>query len=291
MLGPEDNDLKSISDFNSRLADRLALLILAGLTVDIAAVFVLGKSWLEYILTIGANALIFFGVWGELYFAKRAREADDGRVAEANARAAEAQLETERLRAANLAVQKLLTPRRITLMPKDENEAPLRRALLNTMEKFAGTKALLQWIPDFEAKTLACDIADILVRVNWQVEAIGESSPIVSPGLIREGVYLLTQEGPLWERTESGTLQRVQNRKMSVAYHAAMALKAFLKLGFGELASSWEITYSSEYPDVPSILSMKFEIPEDSVLVLVGARPISAVLNELAYEREKQNPK
>ena len=51
------------------------------------------------------DSLIAIGVWGELRFAKRAREADDGRVAEANKlaaeaneRAAEAQLHLEQLR-------------------------------------------------------------------------------------------------------------------------------------------------------------------------------------------------
>ena len=90
MLGPKNNDLKSISDFNSKWADRIALLIIVGLGVDIAEVLILGKEWPEWALTIAANSLIAGGVWGELWFAKRAREADDSRVAEANASAANA---------------------------------------------------------------------------------------------------------------------------------------------------------------------------------------------------------
>jgi hypothetical protein len=61
----------------------------------------MARKWINY----RSNSLIAIGVWGELWFAKRAREADDAMVAEANARAAEANqkaveagLETEKLR-------------------------------------------------------------------------------------------------------------------------------------------------------------------------------------------------
>jgi ABC-type protease/lipase transport system fused ATPase/permease subunit len=112
MLGHKSNDLKSISDFNSAWADRLAYLILVGLLVDIADLFI-PEGWWKIVAAIGANLLIFGGMWGELWFAKRAREADDSRVAQANKQAAEAQRETEQIRAENLAMQAGLRPRRI----------------------------------------------------------------------------------------------------------------------------------------------------------------------------------
>jgi len=65
---------------------------LVGLAVEIASVFILRKSLLEGALTIASAAFIWVGVWGELLFAKRAKEAGDGIVAQANARAAEAEL-------------------------------------------------------------------------------------------------------------------------------------------------------------------------------------------------------
>ena len=91
-------NLQSQYEFNSRWGDRIARLILLGLAVDIFAAFILGKSALEIVLTIVANALIFAGVWGELWFEKRAKAAGDGLVAEANARAAEAQLQLAKMR-------------------------------------------------------------------------------------------------------------------------------------------------------------------------------------------------
>jgi hypothetical protein len=81
-------DLQSKYESNSAWADRIAFLIIVGLAVDIAAVFILKKELLDGALTIVANALIAAGVWGELWFARRAKEAGDGIVAEAKARAA-----------------------------------------------------------------------------------------------------------------------------------------------------------------------------------------------------------
>lgn len=80
---PKGTSPKSVSDFNSEWADRIALLILVGLLVDIAALFISDKSSWRMVLAITGDILIIAGVWGELWFAKRAREADDGRVAEA----------------------------------------------------------------------------------------------------------------------------------------------------------------------------------------------------------------
>jgi hypothetical protein len=104
ILKPKESGFKSVSDFNSKWADRIAYLILVGLLVDIGAVFVSDKSWHD-VLTIIADLLIIGGVWGELMFARRARTADDSRVAEAetavseaNVRVAEAELRLEELR-------------------------------------------------------------------------------------------------------------------------------------------------------------------------------------------------
>jgi hypothetical protein len=87
-----NGDLQSRYEFNSAWAERIALLIIAGLAVDIIAAFLLGKSWLEIVLNIVANLLIIAGVWGELRFSRYAKEAADAMVAEANARFAAVEL-------------------------------------------------------------------------------------------------------------------------------------------------------------------------------------------------------
>lgn len=107
MNNGKHGDLKSTYEENSTRAERFAFLILVGLALEIISVFVLSKSLLEALLTIGSTTLILAGVWGEIFFERRAREAGDRIVAEANARAAGAQLELARFRRPRV---QLLTP-------------------------------------------------------------------------------------------------------------------------------------------------------------------------------------
>src|SRR5262249_9383080 len=107
----QKSDLKSRYESNSLLAERFALLVLAGLAVEIIEVFGLRRPFWEAVFSITATALILIGVWGEIIFEKRAKEAGDGIVAEANKQAEEAQLATEKLRAENLRLQMVLQPR------------------------------------------------------------------------------------------------------------------------------------------------------------------------------------
>ncbi len=96
--GNEGSNLQSSYEFNSLWADRIARLIIVGLALDIAAVFILGKSPLDGVITVSADTLIIAGVWGELWFEKRAKAAADGIVAHAEARAAEANARAEEAR-------------------------------------------------------------------------------------------------------------------------------------------------------------------------------------------------
>lgn len=87
---PEETieDHQSKYEFNSTWSERVASLIIVGLAVEIAAVFVFKKPFWETVATILANVLIVAGVWGELIFAKRAKAASDKIVAAAHTRAA-----------------------------------------------------------------------------------------------------------------------------------------------------------------------------------------------------------
>jgi hypothetical protein len=98
-MAADTKALRSRYDTYSRWAERVASLIVIGLFVDIVSVWILRKPPLEAFLTIGADVLIVAGVWGEILLERRAREAGDGLVAEAEARAADATLEMERLKA------------------------------------------------------------------------------------------------------------------------------------------------------------------------------------------------
>ena len=166
---PDNRNLKSVSDFNSKWADRLALLILIGLILDIVAVFVKDTLW-HPVLAVGANAMIFSGVWGELHFAKRARTADDSRVAEAeksvaeanvraaeagrraaeaNERAAEANKKAEEEKTARLKLTAQLTARNLT----DETCNRIAEALKGKIGKLTVLR-----ITDTEAGFLAMEL-------------------------------------------------------------------------------------------------------------------------------------
>src|SRR5437868_5824766 len=299
-MSKTDDQIKSEIEDNESRAEWGAWAVVAGLVIEIVLALSVSlgmdKKWLENWGTVFADCLIVLGVYCEIHFGRKAsagnvelRRRSEQKVAEANSRAAEAQLETERLRAANLSVQRLLTPRRISMFDKD-GDAQIRQARFKVVAAFAGTKALLQWVPDLEAKRLAGDIAHALASAEWQIQIVDEAAPLIAPGLIFDGVHSFTKEGSMWERTESGK-PRYAPPALSPASRAALALKSFLNMDLGELAPYWGVMYHAEYSDVPSILGpVRYEIPEGSVLVLVGTRPIGAELAELKTAGE-ESPK
>jgi hypothetical protein len=149
-------DLQSRYEFNSAWADRIAFLIVAGLAIEIAAVFILHKPPLEGALTIVANLLIVLGVWGELIFARRAKEAGDGIVAQANAGAAVANARAEE---AKLELARLTTPRSLTAEQQSE--------LTERAKPFAGTPFDMFIKPDKEPLDLANQISVALTAAGW----------------------------------------------------------------------------------------------------------------------------
>jgi hypothetical protein len=289
-MSKTDDQIKSEIEDNESRAEWGAWAVVAGLVIEI--VLALGvslgmdKKGLENWGTVIADCLIVLGVYCEIHFGRKAsagnvelRRRSEDKVAEANSRAAEAQLETERLRAANLSVQRLLTPRRIVTIVDKDGDAEKRQALFKSLASFAGTEALIQWlVPDLDAKTLAGDIAHLLLMAEWKPTIIAEASPLISPALIPDGVHLVTKEGSLWERTETGTM-RYRPPAMSQAARAALALHSFLDL-VGELSPYWGVMFDPEYAGMPSRLG-QYEIPDGSVLILVGSRPVWEALAEM----------
>src|SRR5271170_7743919 len=110
-ISKDRTDLHSIYKINSIRAERIAYLILVGIGIEIAAAFVLNRSVLEASITIISDAVIAVGVWGEIIFERRAKEAGDSIVALANARAAEADQKAEEAR---LELIRLTTPRSLS---------------------------------------------------------------------------------------------------------------------------------------------------------------------------------
>jgi hypothetical protein len=105
-----------------------AMSIVGGLIFEVILLlwFSAEKTKWETGLLIVATLIIAAGVWIEDHFAHKAGDAaeklqriSDEKIAEANARAAEAQLETERLRGEHIGLQQRLAPRTLSKAQAD----------------------------------------------------------------------------------------------------------------------------------------------------------------------------
>jgi hypothetical protein len=120
----------------------------------------------------------------------------NARASIAQAEAARANLRTEALRADNLQLQKTMQPRRlpplVELSSPDEPVPPVTDAerVFGRIRPFAGTQVLIQVVPDFEARTLANDIAVTLQSFRWRVEFVTEAQSRLSSGMIGDGVQV-----------------------------------------------------------------------------------------------------
>jgi hypothetical protein len=165
MSSPSDegNDAlrKSISR-NERFAQFGGVAVVFGLVVEVAltAEYGQGESVIERWWPVFANALIALGVVAEILFAAKARSGSeilqhrsDEKVAEANARAAEAALETAKLRAQ--VVWRKISP---------EQEMILRHQL----SKLPSASVMVHhFIHDPESEDFSEDIAAIFRLSGW----------------------------------------------------------------------------------------------------------------------------
>jgi len=154
---------------NTDLVAWFARVLLWGLIAEVFVEFVFreNKSWREIGLNVLCAVVVAVGVWGETHFgelaageaAKIQREAD-ARIAEANERAASANQKAEELRAANLRLEALIQPRRIS--PEDASE-------LEAVAKEAGARTIriIVNFTDPEAALLAAQLRDIFNLAKW----------------------------------------------------------------------------------------------------------------------------
>src|SRR4051794_7849037 len=100
-------------DVNSHRALLAAYLLIAGLLVELINAVV----WFEGAKTlaeIAAVLLIVAGVWGEVFFANKARQAGDKQLAQYEARSAEADQKAKEAEFALAQLEARLAPRRLT---------------------------------------------------------------------------------------------------------------------------------------------------------------------------------
>ncbi len=96
----------------SKRAEWAAYVLLFGLVIELVFAFLPDASVLaKQLSTIAADIFIVAGVWGEIYYGQKAREAGDHSIAETNLKISEANERTAKAALELVTVQKLAGPR------------------------------------------------------------------------------------------------------------------------------------------------------------------------------------
>ena len=163
--------LKKLESRYEAYALRSGAIVILGLFVEVvlAVEFSHGETFLEIWSPVVADILVALGVFGEIFFARKAksiseklqRESDDRvakateRAADANKLADEARLETERLKAQF--AWRLISPIQ-------------EQILRHSLEKLKGSSVhILVFMQDAEANNFALDIRSIFKLSGWRV--------------------------------------------------------------------------------------------------------------------------
>jgi hypothetical protein len=189
-------------------------------------------------------------------------------IARANAAAAAANERTEKLRAANLDLQKIIMPRRFGIANPAYSENNLYEMHVS-LKRFGEIHALIQVIMDMEARVLANDIVVHLRGRGWQAEFTDELTVSNPMQLIAEGVAVHTRKVP----KDSSSTPALKTAKE--AGDALAALFNAEKLGQGPFAVvNWDDIAG---PDAPQS-TLGRGLPEGIVIITVGMRPTTIPL-------------
>jgi hypothetical protein len=227
----------------------------------------------NYIFWVSSIFLVL-GTLGTIWVAHIADERisdNELKTAEANQKAAEANQRAEELKKKNLELQTVLTPRRIAMVSRNGDQEK-RAEFFAKLKEFSGTIAFIQAVPDFEAQTLAKDVYFVLKDSGWTPQILDSTTlPNVSPGIISEGVGVITLEEPIFPPKEGYAF--------SQAAKAGQALENLLRLDLSGNNPFWGVHWNPEYVDFAgSISDLKkrgLDLPKGAVLILVGLRPLT----------------
>jgi hypothetical protein len=175
--------------------------------------------------------------------------------------AADAQLELRR----NIAYG--ATPRRVT--GSRNNDEAIRAPRVTELKKYAGTKALIVFVKDEEAKLLAFDIRAALLNAGWHAD-IAEMPASIPLGYIQAGVQVRTLENVA--RPSVG--QQVSLTQPAIAKAIVDLLQLDLTEPYGPFTG---VTWS---PDIISdgekigVSRYGLEFPKGGIVITVGAKPV-----------------
>ena len=196
----EIQTLKKTFERNDRWSGWSGQAIVAGLALDIVVLllFASDKSWIETAGGIFATLVIAAGVWFEIHFGHKASAASvrlqqisDEKIAEAEARAAEA---TQKAREAEERTERLRAIMELQQKPRDIGISD--EMFLKALEGKPTASVELMYDPNVpDAYRLAIQIGILLGAARWQVDR--NVKPIPTPlGFRTHGITLLGKTGP-----------------------------------------------------------------------------------------------
>jgi hypothetical protein len=147
--------------------------------------------------------------------------------------------EIETLRQKNLELEKSLTPRTLSVISVN------RKSNIEGLKRYAGTEAIVEFIPDLEAARAANSIKFILESAGWKITRFGRSVEDISDGVAVKFFHAPTSDWPVFQ-AQGKSIEK------------ASALVDFLKDNNWVAHIAW---------------SMRGELGENSIKVEVGFKP------------------
>ena len=198
--------------------------------------------------------LVVLGVSGEMYAQYHAALVTSEYQTEMDSENAKLNNEAEKLKTANLELEKTMLPRRLPIETSPGSNG------LRSIQNFAGTNVAVIAVPDVEAIRLAKDIAGLLGSSSWKGPFIVE--PPVPGSDIPDGVQI-------WSET-NGDLN-------SSTEKAVLALSLVLSEEYLETGMSPSTAIDNRinsFPPKPHWWPSDLSAMTDTVYVFVGMKPI-----------------
>lgn len=179
--------------------------------------------------------------------------------------------ETARLNAENLVTEKNIQPREFPIYGHNSDAAQLNAEL----EKYLGTKVWVQTVPDFESERLTVSLMGLFRAVHWNASAVGPSETGIGMLAIEDGVRIVV-------KYPYDKFPPPAGAPPNKLLNAADLFWKRLKMELGDNFFSVHIEYLSlPMPDGKRAPSPEAEkLPDDTMLILVGMKPVPALISE-----------
>jgi hypothetical protein len=173
----------------------------------------------------------------------------------------QSEIKLAQMRADNLAMEKIVERREFPVYGRNGDAVMINNEL---RDKFGGVKVWVQTVPDFESERLTVSLTGLFRAVNWSAVKVGPEDTGIGMLAIMEGVRILVKQQP-----------------QETLAQAADLLWKRLQM---ELGANFFSVHVEPLP--PPLNGTQFippemsRLPTDTLLILVGMKPISSLLSE-----------